>query len=122
VTNSDGNSISVIDTGKKQVISTIVTGKGPGRIWLTPDEKQLVYNLQPGEAVGFADVRSGKQTATVALPGPPLSLNLSPDGALGFAGVQSLDKICVISIAGRKMVRVLDTPKGAGPDAVIALR
>jgi hypothetical protein len=35
--------------------------------------------------------------------------------------VQSLDKICVISIAGRKIVRVLDTPKGAGPDAVIAL-
>jgi YVTN family beta-propeller protein len=121
VTNSDGNSISVIDTRKKQVVSTIATGKGPGRIWLTPDEKQLVYNLQPGEAVGFADVRSGKEIATVPLPGPPLSLNLSPDGATGYAAVQSLDYICVISIAGRKIVRILETPKGAGPDAVIAM-
>jgi hypothetical protein len=66
-------------------------------------------------------MRPGKQIATVALPGPPLSLNLSPDGALGFAGVQSLDKICVISIADRKIVRVLDMPKGTGPDAVIAM-
>jgi YVTN family beta-propeller protein len=122
VTNSDGNSISIIDTRKQQVIGTIATGKGPGRIWLTPDERQLIYNLQPGEAVGFADVLSRKQIATVALPGPPLSLNLSPDGALGFVGVQSLDKICVVSIAERKIVRVFDTPKGAGPDAIIALR
>jgi YVTN family beta-propeller protein len=122
VTNSDGNSISIIDTRKQQAIGKIETGKGPGRIWLTPDEKQLVYNLQPGEAVGFADVKSGKQIATVALPGPPLSLNLSPDGTLGYASVQSLDKICVISIAARKIVRVLDTPKGAGPDAVIVLK
>ena len=121
VTNSDGNSISIIDTRKQQTVGTIETGKGPGRIWLTPDEKQLVYNLQPGQAVGFADVRSGKQIATVALPGPPLSLNLSPDGTLGYASVQSLDKICVVSIAERKIVRVLDTPKGAGPDAVIVL-
>src|SRR6266851_3795295 len=122
VTNSDANSISIVDTGKQQAIGTIATGKGPGRIWLTPDEEQLVYNLQPGEAVGFADVRSKKQIATVALPGPPLSLNLSQDGTLGFAGVQSLDKICVVSIAERKVVRVFDTPKGAGPDAIIALR
>jgi YVTN family beta-propeller protein len=122
VTNSDGNSISIIDTKKQQAVGSIATGKGPGRIWLTPDEKQLVYNLQPGEAVGFADVRSRKQVATVPLPGPPLSLNLSPDGALGYAGVQSLDKICVLSIAERKVIRVLNTPKGAGPDAIIALR
>ena len=122
MTNSDGNSISIIDTKKQQAVGSIATGKGPGRIWLTPDEKQLVYNLQPGEAVGFADVRSRKQVATVPLPGPPLSLNLSPDGALGYAGVQSLDKICVLSIAERKVIRVLNTPKGAGPDAIIALR
>jgi YVTN family beta-propeller protein len=121
VTNSDGNSISVVDTAGKRAVGTIQTGKGPGRIWLTPDEKTLVYNLQPGEAVGFADVHSGRQIATIKLPGPPLSLILSADGERGFAGVQSLDKICVISVKERRLVQVLTTPKGAGPDAVIAL-
>jgi YVTN family beta-propeller protein len=55
LTNSDGNKISIIDTKKKQVVGEIETNEGPGRIAITPDGKQLVYNLQAGEACGFAD-------------------------------------------------------------------
>ncbi len=121
VTNSDGNCISIIDTGNKERVGVISTGQGPGRIALTPDGKTLIYNLQPGEAVGFADIASKKQTAVVPLGGRPLSLTLSPDGETAYAGVQDQDKVFAISVRERKIVRVIETPKGAGPDPAIPL-
>ncbi|MGH9632708.1 MAG: YncE family protein, partial [Bryobacteraceae bacterium] len=93
LTNSDGNSISIIDTVKKTRTSTISTAKGPGRVALTPDGKTLVYNCQPGEAVAFADVATRKQTAVIPLGGRPLSLSMSPDGRFAYAGVQDQDKV-----------------------------
>ncbi len=116
VTNSDGNKISIINTETKEVTGEIATGQGPGRIALTPDGAQLVYNLQEGEAAGFADIATGKQTDVVKLEGPPLSLHLSEDGSLAYLGVQSLDKIFVVSVATKEIVNVITTPPDSGPD------
>jgi len=121
LTNSDGNSISIIDTDKKTRIGTIATDKGPGRVVLTPDGKTLVYNCQPGESVGFADVAARKQVALIPLGGRPLSLTMSKDGKLAYAGVQDQDKVFVVSIPDRRIVRVLSTPKSAGPDPALPL-
>ena len=121
VTNSEGTSISIIDTGKQERIGSIRTSLGPRRIALTPDGKTLVYNLQPGDAVGFAEVAGGKETAVIRLSGRPLSLTMSGDGRLAYAGVQHQDKVFVISVPERKIVRVFETPQGAGPDPVVPL-
>jgi YVTN family beta-propeller protein len=116
LTNSDSNNILILDTAKKEVVGEIATAAGPGRIAVTPDGSQLVYNLQAGEGVGFADIATGKQTGVVALEGPPLSLNLSDDGKLAYLGIQSLDKIVVVSVAEQRIVNVINTPKDSGPD------
>jgi YVTN family beta-propeller protein len=121
LTNSDGNSISIIDTERKTRIGTIQTGKGPGRIALTRDGIGLIYNLQPGEAVGFADLATRKQTGMIPLGGRPLSLTVSHDGLLAYAGVQDQDKVFVIGVPERKIVRILQTPKGSGPDPALPL-
>lgn len=121
VTTADANQIAVIDVAKQIVVSTIDTGKGPGRVALTPDGKTLIYNLQLGEAVGFADIASGKQTATIALSGRPLSLTLTRDGKRAFSGVQDQDKVIFISVQARKIERVIQLPKNTGPDPVIPL-
>ncbi|MFN0166534.1 MAG: YncE family protein [Bryobacteraceae bacterium] len=121
ITNSDGNSISIIDPARNERVGAIKTGKGPGRVVVTPDGKTLVYNLQPGEAVGFADVATRKQTAEIPLGGKPLSLTMSSDGAHAYAGVQDQDKVFVISVPGRKIVQVIQTPKNSGPDPALPL-
>jgi alpha-L-fucosidase len=122
VTNSEGNTISIIDTARQERIGTIATGKGPGRIAITPDGRELVYNLQAGEGVGIADIASRKQVAEIRLPGPPLSLHLSADGRRAYAGIQSLDLVAVVSVPERRLLRSFSTPKGAGPDAVLEIR
>lgn len=121
VTNSDGNSISILDVAKQEIRGRIRTGAGPGRVTLTPDGKTLVYNLQAGEGVGFADLATGKQTHEIRLPGAPLSLTMSPDGRYAYAGVQDKDTVVVISVGERRIVRSFKTPDGAGPDPVVAL-
>jgi YVTN family beta-propeller protein len=122
MTNLEGNSISIFDVAKRKLTGRIQTGRGPCRIAVTPNGKTLVYALQNAEAVGFADVASGKEMQQVPIGGKLVSLTLSRDGRLAYSSAQEQDKIFVISIADRKILRVIRTPNGSGPDPVIALR
>lgn len=121
VVNTGANRISIIDVKAQEVVGAIPTGKGPGRIAMTPDGKTLVYNLQFEPGVGFADVAAGKQVATVPLSGRPLSLTMTRDGRRVFAGVQDQDKVFFISVPERRIERVVETPRGSGPDPAIPL-
>ncbi len=122
VTCSEGNQIAIIDPKTLRMTGSIQTGKGPGRIAITPDGKTLVYNLQMEPAAGFADIASGKQVAVVPLSGRPLSLTLSRDGKRAYTGLQEQDKIVFLSVAEHKIERIVDMKKGSGPDPVIPLK
>jgi YVTN family beta-propeller protein len=119
ITNSDSGRIAVIDTKTSKEVGRIETGKNPGRVALTPDGRTLVYNLISG--VGFADVAANRQITTIDLGGRPLSLTITRDGKRGFAGVQDQDKVFVMDVPGRKVLSVVNLPKGSGPDPVIPI-
>jgi YVTN family beta-propeller protein len=121
MTAMNDNQIAVIDAKTHAVTRKIPTGKGPARLAITPDGRTLIYNAQFEPAVGFADAASGKQLAMVAVTGRPLSLTMTPDGRRAFAGIQDQDKVFVISVADRKVERIIELPKGSGPDPVIPL-
>ena len=119
VVNSASGSITVIDTDRRTVVRTILVGKGPGRVGLTADGKELIYNLGEDQAVGFASLGSGKQTAVISLGTRPLSLTLSPGGKFAYAGGQEIDTVFVISVQEKRIVREFKTPNQAGPDSVL---
>ena len=121
LTNSDGNSILILDAATNRRSGRIATCKGPGRIAVTPDGKTLVYNCQAGQAVGFADIATRKQESVVPLGGNPLSLTMTDDAKIAYAGIQDQDKVIVISVPDRKIVRTISTPKGSGPDPALPL-
>lgn len=121
VTCRDEGRIDVIDTASKSVVGSIPTGQGVNRIVATDDEGLLVYSLQTGEAVGIADPHTMKELAQIPLGGAPLSISLSKDDRHAFAGVQDEDQIWIVSVRDRKVVQVIDTPPGMGPDPVIEI-
>jgi DNA-binding beta-propeller fold protein YncE len=122
VTCRDSGTIQILDSAGKQPIGEIKTGKGVNRINLTPDEETLVYSIGgEGKQVGFADVATGKETGRADLGGHPLSCSLSKDGRYAFAGVQDNDEIYVVSVAERKVIQVIRTPAGHGPDPVMEI-
>jgi hypothetical protein len=43
--------------------------------------------MPAGEAVGFADIAKRRETLTLKLPGPPLSLLMSPGRKFAYIGV-----------------------------------
>ncbi|MBM3788133.1 MAG: hypothetical protein FJW30_27645 [Acidobacteria bacterium] len=123
LTNAESNKISLIDPRRDRVAAEISTGTYPNRVAITPDGQTLVYSLGlNGDAVGFADTKTRKQTGQIALGGQPLSLTMSADGKFAFSGVQSQGKIHVIDVAQRKIIRTITTPKDAGPDPALPLR
>jgi YVTN family beta-propeller protein len=120
VANSGGASISVIDVAGRKAIGEIPTGKAPVRVGVAPDGT-VIYGLQAGTAVGFANPRTMKEEAQVALPGPSVSLDIAPDGKVFYSSVQEQDKIVVFSTADRKIVRTLQLAPKTGPDPVLTL-
>jgi YVTN family beta-propeller protein len=122
LTNAESNRISIVSTAGDRVTGEIQTAVYPNRVAITPDGGTLVYSLgQKGEAVGFADTATRKQTGTIALHGEPLSLTLTKDGKYAFSGIQSQGKVHVIDVAQRKIIRTIATPKDAGPDPALPL-
>ena len=123
VANSGGNSISIFDLQQKKNVGRIETsGKAPVRLVVTNDGKTLIYALQEGRTVGFADIASRKELVEIPLGGRPVSMSLSLDGKMAYCSVQEEDEINIISVADRKVVRVVHTPKGMSPDPVVPLR
>ena len=122
VTNLNSDSISIVDTQSETRIGGIPTGKGPVRIMITPDGKTAVYALQTGEAVGFANLETGREEAQIKLTGQPVSLTFSADRQFAFSAVQSQDKIFVIRLSTRKIEKIIDAPPGSGPDPYLPLR
>lgn len=122
VTCAGSDWIAEIDLATNRRTGEIHTGQGPVRVALTPDGGTLVYALQQGKAVGFADVKTGREIRRTPLTGPPVSLTLSADGKEAYSAVQEQDKVFVISLSSREVVKILQFPKGAGPDPVLPLR
>lgn len=123
VANSGGNSISIFDLQQKKNVGHIETsGKAPVRLVVTNDGKTLIYALQEGRTVGFADIASRKELLEIPLGGRPVSMSLSLDGKMAYCSVQEEDEINIISVAERRVLRVVHTPKGMGPDPVVPLR
>ena len=122
VANSGSNSISIFNLGQKKNIGRITTGKAPVRLVISKDEKTLIYALQESRSVGFADIATQKEISEIPVGGRPVSMSLSSDGRLAYCSVQEEDEILIISVIDRKVVRVVHTPKGTGPDPVVPLR
>jgi YVTN family beta-propeller protein len=121
ITNSDSNTISILDTSNRKLVGEVKTGDGPNRVQITPDGKTLVYSLSRDNAAAFADVATRQELKQVKLSGSPLSLTMSRDGKWAFSGVQDQDNIHVIDVAKREIVRTIKTPKEAGPDPAFPL-
>ncbi len=121
VANREGGSISVIDTEQRKCVTDIKTGQEPVRLGITPDDRTLVYALLEGRKIGFADARSRKVIAEIPVPHRLVSLNLSPAGKLAFASAQWDDTVYVVSVPEQKVVRVLKTLPGGGPDPALEI-
>lgn len=124
VANSDGETITVIDAVKKELVGDIPVGgkhSGPVRVVALPDGKTILTALQLADAVGYADAATMKRGKVIKVSGPTVSMNLSPDAKIAYTAVLAQDTIFVISVPEQRILRTFKTPPGSGPDPVLSI-
>ena len=81
ISNTKGESISVIDTTTFEVTATIPLGKGkPNRVVFHPDGKTAWVVYDKSHDLGVVDADAHKLIKRVKIGGNPYNLNFTPDG------------------------------------------
>jgi YVTN family beta-propeller protein len=108
VTNTRGDSISVIDTNTFEVVATIPLGRGkPNRIAFHPDGRTAWVVYDKSHDLGVVDAEAGKLVRRVKIGGNPYNLNFTPDGrhllVLDWASDTSTDEVIFYNLETRKI-------------------
>ncbi|HWC05303.1 MAG TPA: beta-propeller fold lactonase family protein [Methylomirabilota bacterium] len=81
VSNTHSGTISVIDTGRDEVVATIALGGGvPNRIVLTPDGTQAWAIHDKSRVISVVDVAARKVLRRIKIGEWPYNLSFTPDG------------------------------------------
>lgn len=80
VTNSDKNSVSVIDTTINKVIATMSVGSNPYGVAVSPDGTKAYVANSGSNTVSVINATTNKVTATVNVGSSPCGVAVTPDG------------------------------------------
>ena len=97
---------------------TVAEGFGwPYRMFLTPDDDQLIVPDLRGEVVRFFDLDGYAELGSLSFPGGrPQGLTLHPDGRHLFLSLAGVGQVAVIDIETRTVVGELES--GPTPDGI----
>ena len=103
ITNTKGDSVSIIDTTTLEVTGTITLGAGkPNRIVFHPDGKTAWVVYDKSHDLGIIDAETKKLVKRVKVGGNPYNLNFSPDGrylyVLDWSSDTSNDEVIVYDL------------------------
>ncbi len=119
VTGNNVAKIFEVDLDAWRVERTFETGPGPYNLDLTADESTLVATYKGGDAVGFWDLESGRETArTDTSRTIPHGVVVTPDGEYAFVTLEGVGAepgtVEVYHVATGDRVGVVDIGKQAG--------
>ena len=77
VTNSQDNTVSVIDTATNTVVATVPVGVNPSGIAITPDGTRAYVATELG-TVSVIDTATNTVVATIPIGGEPLGIAITP--------------------------------------------
>jgi YVTN family beta-propeller protein len=108
ISNTKGDSISVIDTTTFEVTATIPLGKGkPNRIVFHPDGKTVWVVYDKSHDLGIVDADAKKLVKRVKIGGNPYNLNFTPDGrhllVLDWSSDVSNDEVIFYDLQAEKI-------------------
>lgn len=135
VTNEASGDLSIIDSGRHEVIATVQLGKRPRGIHAGPDGKTIYVALSgspmapPGvdestlpppdrsaDGIGVFDVATNRLLRVIASGSDPEEFDLSKDGKLLYVSNEDVAKASIVDIAAGKVTHEL--PVGEEPEGV----
>jgi YVTN family beta-propeller protein len=108
VANTAGESLSLIDLERREVVRELQTGKHPHGLALSPDHSVIYCSVESERAIKFIDTATDRVTATVPTTGVPNQLAVTADGRWVYVAINDKGKADVIHVRERKVSKTLD--------------
>ncbi len=111
VTNSLGDSITVIDLSTLKTTGTIKVGKRVHGVCAQADGQKLFTTIESERTLKVIDTATNQVTATIPLPGVPNQCASTPDGHFVAVPNRSGDTVVIVDIRLGKIVKELPVKK-----------
>lgn len=111
VGNFKDQSVSVVDTGRGQVVATVPVGPGPHGMAVSIDGRQVFVGADAGSTVSVIDTVSDRVTAEIEVGQSPHGLVMSPDGRVLLVGVYGEDRVAWVDVATRQVSQRVEVAK-----------
>ena len=111
VTNSLGDTITMIDLNTLKEAGTIKVGKRVHGVCAPADGSKLFVTIELERTFKVVDTATNEVTATIALPGTPNQCASTPGGHFVGVPIRSGDSVAIIDIRLGKIVKVLPVSK-----------
>jgi YVTN family beta-propeller protein len=116
VTNSNDNTVSVIDAATNTVVATIPVGNQPDQVAVTPDGAHAYVTNFFDSTVSVIATASNTVVATIPVGFAPEGAAISPDGAHAYVSNVGDNTVSVIATASNTVVATI--PVGIFPSGV----
>jgi YVTN family beta-propeller protein len=122
VANTAGESLSLIDLDRREVVRELQIGKHPHGLAVAPDQGVIYCSVESERVIKFIDTTTDQVIAKVNTTGVPNQLAITPDGRWVYVAINDNGKADVIDVRQRKVSKTLDVgprahncyaPKGA---------
>ena len=112
-TNSEDNSLTVIDIAEQRAVATIPVCEFPHGLRMRPDGREIHVACVDGNSVGVVDVAAGRMVARVPVGKAPVQVGFTPDGRRVYVSLRDDNAVAVVDVANRRKVATI--PVGRGP-------
>src|SRR5919197_1374627 len=96
--NERGNTVAVISTRTNAVIDTILVGRRPRGLKLSPDGRRVYVALGDDDAVGVIDVARREMVDTIPTGIDPEQVVVSPDGRTLYVANEKRNMATAVAI------------------------
>lgn len=115
VTNSDKDSIAIIDAKSYQIVNTVQTEKGPHGFRISKDSKYAYVANYDSDSISVIDINEAKVTNTIKVGKNPVTTAITDDNKTLLATLSSENVVAVVDITTNKIEKI---KVGEGPAQV----
>jgi len=111
VGNFKDNTVSVVDTGSRQLIATVPVAAGPDGIVVARNDRQVFVSGASGSSLSVIDTATDRISDTIEVGKGPQGLATTPDGRWLLATVNGEDRLAIVDVASHKVAASVPVPK-----------
>ena len=117
-TNSEDDTVSVVDAAQKKQVKTIATGDFPHGLRISPDGREIyTANVNDG-TISVISAAEQKETARIPVGKAPVQVGFTPDGKRVYVSLRDENAVAVIDTATRQ--KIATVPVGSQPIQMFA--